>query len=675
MVTIKDIARVSGVSHGTVSNVLNKKGNVSAAKIKLVEETAKKLGYNMNSQAQFLRKGASSKCFFLLFNNARKKYAEYFAEIDQLSIDVEYVYLHKFSEIKNKISAILSENPQFIVCLGFSPKRFVDIEDNIPIFEVDTYQSNKTLSSFDSDKIFEIVLELVRTEKLSNLYFISLTNEKEHSLFEYLTQKIKNSTHIQVQERLQLLSLYPTLKNFAKYDCIFVDDEDLMHTLLDLFDWFTIIDRPKICLIGSRVWFEKRNLFYIHLDYRILALNTAENLESGNSSIVPVKDGKQILTDQLFDGECDDIYLLTVHSPMNKALEILSEKYKQISGKNIKIIEKRYDELLEMIESGDVSSSFDMIRMDMAWLPTFGKKYFQEITSFRQTKSINQNISKSVSQEYMYIDQKQYTFPLDVSSQILVYRKDLFEDSFLQRRYFEKTKRKLTAPKSYQEFDELSEFFTLTENPFSPTLYGHSLALSSSVRAACEFIPRFRERLAQSRMNLAVLPQVLTEYEKSYQFTEKSFNSSWNDFVTNLNSGKTSMEIIFSNYTSPLFDGLNVSAQFEFATATIPGNTPVIGGGSIGISKYSNRVEECLNFINWLYSEEISILLTSLGGFLPSKYVMQNRMLQFQYPWLSSLEDTFSIGSRTKWYGFNTDFRFEQMLGQELIESVKHRYG
>ena len=60
MATMKDIAREAGVSHGTVSNVLNKTGKVSIEKIRLVEEAAKKLGYVPNSQAQMLRQGSAT---------------------------------------------------------------------------------------------------------------------------------------------------------------------------------------------------------------------------------------------------------------------------------------------------------------------------------------------------------------------------------------------------------------------------------------------------------------------------------------------------------------------------------------------------------------------------------------------------------------------------------------
>ena len=59
MATIKDIARAVGVSHATVSNVLNHKGNVSAQKVKLVMDAAHALGYRVNEAASTLRSGGT----------------------------------------------------------------------------------------------------------------------------------------------------------------------------------------------------------------------------------------------------------------------------------------------------------------------------------------------------------------------------------------------------------------------------------------------------------------------------------------------------------------------------------------------------------------------------------------------------------------------------------------
>ena len=54
MATIKDIAKKAGVAQGTVSNVLNGKGNVSSDKIRRVLEAARQLGYVPNERAALL---------------------------------------------------------------------------------------------------------------------------------------------------------------------------------------------------------------------------------------------------------------------------------------------------------------------------------------------------------------------------------------------------------------------------------------------------------------------------------------------------------------------------------------------------------------------------------------------------------------------------------------------
>ena len=78
MATILDVAKLAGVSQGTVSNVLNGKGNVSSEKIRIVEEAARKLGYTINEQARILRKGAGKIIGVILPTVECRQYREFF---------------------------------------------------------------------------------------------------------------------------------------------------------------------------------------------------------------------------------------------------------------------------------------------------------------------------------------------------------------------------------------------------------------------------------------------------------------------------------------------------------------------------------------------------------------------------------------------------------------------
>jgi LacI family transcriptional regulator len=67
-VSIRDVARLAGVSVGTVSNVLNKPAEVSAESISRVQGAIDKLGYVRNDAARRLRAGVSSTVGFVVLD-------------------------------------------------------------------------------------------------------------------------------------------------------------------------------------------------------------------------------------------------------------------------------------------------------------------------------------------------------------------------------------------------------------------------------------------------------------------------------------------------------------------------------------------------------------------------------------------------------------------------------
>jgi len=66
--SIRDVAKLAGVSVGTVSNVLNRPGEVSADSVIRVQRAIEQLGYRRNDAARQLRAGTSSTVGFVVLD-------------------------------------------------------------------------------------------------------------------------------------------------------------------------------------------------------------------------------------------------------------------------------------------------------------------------------------------------------------------------------------------------------------------------------------------------------------------------------------------------------------------------------------------------------------------------------------------------------------------------------
>ena len=123
MVTILDIAKAAGVSHGTVSNVLNGKGNVSSKKMEQVLKAAEELGYNLNNNAKLLRSGKSQTITMILPTLSMNEYAVFYESALKEAGARDYqvkLYCTNDNPIKEKeiIKEIIKERPSGIITIS-----------------------------------------------------------------------------------------------------------------------------------------------------------------------------------------------------------------------------------------------------------------------------------------------------------------------------------------------------------------------------------------------------------------------------------------------------------------------------------------------------------------------------------------------------------------------------
>lgn len=136
--TIKDLARLSGYSLGTVSRVLNNQPNVSekarAAILKIVEEQ----GFELNVNAQTLKQQRSNSVLIVVKGTANEMFASMVERLQKLFFSTGHPLIVDFidedeNEVRRAVQLCRERKPMGILFLGGTNENFLQDFDKIRI--------------------------------------------------------------------------------------------------------------------------------------------------------------------------------------------------------------------------------------------------------------------------------------------------------------------------------------------------------------------------------------------------------------------------------------------------------------------------------------------------------------------------------------------------------------
>ena len=135
--------------------------------------------------------------------------------------------------------------------------------------------------------------------------------------------------------------------------------------------------------------------------------------------------------------------------------------------------------------------------------------------------------------------------------------------------------------------------------------------------------------------------------------------------------GNVAMNILFSSYAADMVHNISSKVAGKIIYAEVPGGRPLLGGGSIGITKSTDKEETCLQFLEWLYSDEIAEMVTYLGGFICNRNIVNNAEILELYPWIQDIERMFRKGKRGRKEKNERydEFALEDILGSAVISA------
>jgi len=698
MATIKDIARLAGVSHGTVSNVLSQRGNVSVKKINAVKAAAAQLGYQGNAQAKTLRVGTSNAFALVIPDMRAERYHELYSGISRLLSEKNYtleVFLtYDREEIEKKqLETLATRRCQGVIivsCLTDAVTYYDRL--NIPPEKI-LFVYRRPANAIEFCDIDMAVMARHIGEELNRNQFTRIgvfTDVSSHSNINDFIHALKEKTsekatlhHVSSSDAEAHKAAYDFCKS-EKLDAIVCSDFEKVRHIRNAYYLGHKHTCPPVYTLSGEGLRSEPDLFCYSISYENLGKNVASSLiyhPEKKEIIEPVifEPPAKLFNNQLIREDKNNITMLTIDSPSTNALEKLLPHFKKMTGITVDIIRYPFEKIVKITEENKRHLDCDVLRIDMATLPKLAENLFEPLNNISpELLSILNDFPENIVKHYSNVAGNYYTLPFDPSIQILFYRRDIFENQKVKRIYFERFHQEMHLPKNFEQFDRLSMFFSELREKGEIGTYGSCATIGGVETLATEFLLRYYSlggRLLHPKslpeLTLEIAISALSEYKKSLEHSQCLESNWWHESVASFERGDVAMLIVYMN----LFTDVAHSEIFPLTGyAPVPGGTPLAGGGAIGISKHSKNKYQSALFLQWLFSDTIMEQIVLLGGGSASQKQFHNRKIMDTYSWIklaltssiSSIRETITVED----VSFDL-FHAENIIGQHIKEVLK----
>lgn len=699
MATLKDVARDAGVSIATVSCCLSGAKNVKPETRMRIMDSIEKLKYVPNAAARSLKTADSKKIGIVLTDIDNFYHADILKGISYClqnkGYDINIAFSNNSPDIEcRKINDFVSSNVAGLLLITSQPWNtdfFMSRIKNykIPTVFIEHRPDNLSFSftGFDNYRTTFFLTEKLLHQGYRNISLITgpgtFSSEAEavrgykSALASYgvpVRSDLIQTTNMTKEGAFKALLTMPLLEQI---DAVITTSENIAQGIAAAckIQGIQIPEDIQILTFGEESWTHDSTVpGILHTSRTAFTLGTAsaellmKNIESPvlfeektllfsddvvHSGIrIPTKKPRQVSGSRPALPRREALRILMVDLSTSHSAELLSRNFTNTTGVPVAIDFLPHDQMLQTIvkDMERPQPHYDIYMYDIPWMEYMVQNgLVADITHYIDSSQFDKQAFFPENLEHCKYENKYYGVPIIGGSQIMFYRKDLFENHKIRRAFKEKFQIPLAPPSTWTEFNGIASYFTREYNPDSPTLYGTSMAGIIDEEFAPELLirlwaygGRLWDKYNRVCMNTPENAQALNSILETQKYIESPpFETSIGKTVADFCSGRTAMLITYTEYANMICQSIQNNIIGRVGYESIPGHSPASVGWNLGLNPYSTKSEEAFLYFQWLGRKSTSIHMTILDGQSPACAPYHSHELLKLYPWLELTEESF----------------------------------